>query len=90
MAAIEIIEAFEKEYFPMDFFCNQQSASHFTKGWCAAKAAEAQKTSHNSDYAKCKEALRRMLKAAYDADRQGKLFDSFDSALLDMAKEALR
>jgi len=48
MTAIEIVEAFEKEYYPMDFFSNQQCSQHFTRGWCAAKSAEVQKTSHNT------------------------------------------
>lgn len=37
MAAKDIIAAFEKEYYPMDFFSNQQCAQHFVNGWCAAK-----------------------------------------------------
>ena len=48
MAAKDIVEAFEKEYYPMDFFTNQQCSQHFTKGWCAAKAVEVQKPSHNT------------------------------------------
>ena len=49
-----------------------------------------QNTTHNSDYAKCKEVLRLMFEAAMDADRCGELYDSFDGELLDMAKEALK
>jgi hypothetical protein len=36
----DIIVAFEKEYYPMDFFSNQQCAQHFVKGWCAATGME--------------------------------------------------
>ena len=38
MAAKDIVEAFEKEYYPMDFFSNLQCSHPFALGWCAAKA----------------------------------------------------
>jgi hypothetical protein len=37
MAAKDIVEAFEKEYSPMDFFSNQQISQPYTRGWCAGK-----------------------------------------------------
>ena len=46
--------------------------------------------SHNKDYAKCRDALRLMLEAAYDADNHCELYDSFDGELLDMAAEAIK
>ena len=52
--------------------------------------SDAQKTAHNSEYAKCKETLRLMYEAAMDADICGELYDSFDGELLDMAKDALK
>jgi len=53
MAAIEIIDAFEEEYYPMSFDANGDRARDFTNGWCAAKAAEVQKPSHNTASMPC-------------------------------------
>jgi len=52
MAAKDIVAAFEKEY-EMSFFSNRDRARDFTNGWCAAKAMEVQKPSHNKPSAPC-------------------------------------
>lgn len=67
--------------------CQQWGIVHMIPKEAIDKLLE---TPRNSDYEKCKNALKLMLDAAFKADMYGELYDSFDNELIDMAQEALK